>query len=457
MSTEGRFIPIHHRGLALQEPDWSFRISAVDETRPADPVRQVVAAARGCSYTAARFGCVDVYLEGGWDVSDEMVLRYGCNPHQKPARIFSRLGELPVRVLSGSPGYINFMDALNSWQLARELAGALGLPAAASFKHVSPAGAAVAAPLSEALEQAYFVGKMALSELAVAYTRARGADRMSSFGDFAALSDVCDVSTAKCLDREVSDGVIAPGYEPKALEILKAKRDGKYNVIEIDAEYEPGDVEQKDIFGITLEQKRNDAAITAELLKNVVTKDKNLPDSAIRDLIVATVAVKYTQSNSVVFAADGQVIGMGAGQQSRVHCVRLAGEKADLWRLRQHPRVLGMKFKKGIGRPERDNAVDGFFLDNLTGAEQAAWEEAFEEVPERLTRQEKRAWLDGMTGVALSSDAFFPFRDSIDRASLSGVRYIVQPGNSLRDEEVIGACDEYGMTMAFSGVRLFHH
>ena len=390
-------------------------------------------------------------------MGDELTLRYGCNPHQKPARIFSRSGALPVRVLSGSPGYINFMDALNSWQLARELKAALGLPAAASFKHVSPAGAAVAAPLSEELKQAYFVGKMELSDLAVAYTRARGADRMSSFGDFAALSDVCDVTTAKCLDREVSDGVIAPGYEPEALEILRAKRDGKYNVIEIDADYEPAAVEQKDIFGITLEQKRNDAAITADLMKSVATKNKDLPTTAIRDLVVATVAVKYTQSNSVVFAADGQVIGTGAGQQSRVHCVRLAGQKADLWRLRQHPRVLGMKFKNGIGRPGRDNAVDGFFLDNLTDVEQEAWTQAFDDVPERLTAQETREWLDGMTGVALSSDAFFPFRDSIDRASLSGVTYIVQPGNSLRDEEVIAACQEYGMTMAFSGLRLFHH
>ena len=390
-------------------------------------------------------------------MSDELVLRYGCNPHQKPAKIYCRQGALPVKVRSGSPGYINFMDALNSWQLVKELKAALNMPAAASFKHVSPAGAAVAAPLPEELEAAYFVGGLELSPLAVAYTRARGADRMSSFGDFAALSDVCDVATAKCLDREVSDGVIAPGYEPEALEILKAKRDGKYNVIEIDPAYEPPTDEMKDLFGITLEQRRNDAAVTPELFKELVTKNKNLPETAVRDLVVATVAVKYAQSNSVVFAVDGQVIGAGAGQQSRVHCVRLAGHKADLWRLRQHPRVLGMKFKKGIGRPGRDNAVDQFFLDNLTPVEQAAWEQAFEEVPQRFTPEERRAWLDGTKGVALSSDAFFPFRDSIDRAAQSGVQYVVEPGHSVRDDEVIAACDEYGMVMAFSGLRLFHH
>ena len=387
----------------------------------------------------------------------EIVLRYGCNPHQKPARIYSRDADLPIEVLGGNPGYINFMDALNAWQLVKELKAALGMPAAASFKHVSPAGAAVGVPLSDALRKAYFVEDIDLSDLATAYVRARGADRMSSFGDFAAVSDVLDVSTAEILSREVSDGVIAPGCEPEALEILRAKREGKYNVIRIDPDYEPPETESKDLFGLVLEQKRNNAAVTADLLDNRVTENKGLLPSAVRDLIVATVALKYTQSNSVVFALDGQVIGAGAGQQSRVHCVRLAGQKADLWWLRQHPRVLDMRFRKGIARAERDNAVDVYFLENLGDVERGAWEKAFDEVPAPLTARERRDWLDTMKDVALSSDAFFPFRDSIDRAAQSGVRFVLQPGNSLRDDQVIAACDQYNMVMAFSGLRLFHH
>lgn len=387
----------------------------------------------------------------------EMALRYGCNPHQKPARIHNKDNVLPFTVLNGSPGYINMLDALNSWQLVRELKQASGLPAAASFKHVSPAGAAVGVPLSDTLKKAYFVGDLKLSPLATAYARARGADRLSSFGDWVALSDKVDVSTARLLSREVSDGLIAPGYEPEALSILKKKKDGKYAVIEIDPTYQPEDLETRDVFGILLEQKRNDFVVGFELLDNIVTRNQDIPESARRDLIVATTALKYTQSNSVCFAVDGQVIGLGAGQQSRIHCTRLAGEKADRWFLRQHPDILGLRFRKGIGRPERDNAIDLCFQEELTPPELASWELTFREIPSRLTRQEKTDWLNRLSGVCFSSDAFFPFRDSIDRASRSGVKYVVQPGNSLRDEQVIQACDGYGMVMVFSGVRLFHH
>ncbi len=388
---------------------------------------------------------------------NEITLRYGCNPHQKPARVYVKEGTLPIQVLNGAPGYINLLDALNGWQLVRELKQALGLPAAASFKHVSPAGAAVGIPLSDVLKKAYFVEDLELSPLAVAYARARGADRMSSFGDWIALSDPIDVPTARLIRREVSDGVIAPGCDPEALDILRRKRNGKYTVIQIDPAYEPPEMETREVFGITFEQRRNDVHIGAEMLQNIVTRNKDMPDAARRDLIVALIALKYVQSNSVCLALDGQVIGAGAGQQSRVHCVRLAASKADTWYLRQHPAVLGLQFREGLGRPERDNAIDVYLRDDLTPAEQAAWEEAFEVVPQRLTPQEKRAWLDGLKGVSLASDAFFPFRDNIDRAKQSGVQYIVEPGGSVRDDDVIAACDEYGMVMAFSGVRLFHH
>jgi phosphoribosylaminoimidazolecarboxamide formyltransferase/IMP cyclohydrolase len=388
---------------------------------------------------------------------NEIGLRYGCNPHQKPARVYTKEGALPIQVLNGAPGYINLLDALNAWQLVRELKQALGLPAAASFKHVSPAGAAVGIPLSDVLKKAYFVEDLELSPLATAYARARGADRMSSFGDWVALSDPIDVLTARLIRREVSDGVIAPGCDPEALEILRRKRNGKYTVIQIDRAHEPPEMETRDVFGVIFEQKRNDVRIGDPMLQNVVTQNAAIPDSARRDLIVALVALKYVQSNSVCLALDGQVIGAGAGQQSRVHCVRLAASKADTWYLRQHPAVLELRFREGLGRPERDNAIDVYLRDDLTPAEQAAWEEAFAVVPKRLTPQEKRAWLDGLDGVALASDAFFPFRDNIDRAKQSGVQYISEPGGSVRDDDVIAACDEYEMVMAFSGVRLFHH
>jgi phosphoribosylaminoimidazolecarboxamide formyltransferase/IMP cyclohydrolase len=388
---------------------------------------------------------------------DEIQLRYGCNPHQVPARVYAKSGKLPIEVVNGAPGYINLLDALNSWQLVRELRRTLGLPAAASFKHVSPAGAAVGIPLDERLREAYFVGGLELSPLAAAYARARGADRLSSFGDWLALSDTVDVATAQFISREVSDGMVAPGYEPDALEILRGKRGGKYPMIEVDRDYEPEDVETREIFGVTFEQKRNAVIAGSDLLEKTVTQERTLPESAIRDLVVANVAVKYTQSNSVCLAYDGQVIGVGAGQQSRIHCTRLAAEKAERWYLRQHPAVLGLRFRKGLRRPERDNAIDGFLQEELSPPEEKAWEEAFEEIPRRLSAQEKREWLGGLKGVAFASDAFFPFRDSIDRAAQSGVKYVVQPGGSLRDADVIKACDEYGMVMALSEVRLFHH
>jgi phosphoribosylaminoimidazolecarboxamide formyltransferase/IMP cyclohydrolase len=389
--------------------------------------------------------------------TSELLLRYGCNPQQAPARIFSRTGKLPIKVLNGKPGYINLLDALNSWQLVAELRASLNMPAAASFKHVSPAGAAVGVPLTREMKKCYFVDDMELSPLATAYARARGADRLSSFGDWAALSDVVDVPTAKLIKREVSDGVIAPGYEPGALEILKEKKKGGYAIVEIDPAYTAPELEQREVFGIVFEQRRNTVALTADMLKNTVTEKKNFSDDAVRDLIVAQIALKYTQSNSVCFALGGQVIGVGAGQQSRIHCTRLAASKADRWFLRQNPRVVGLQFKEGIGRPDRDNAIDQFLEDNLTPAEQFIWQENFTTAPDRLTYDEKREWLNLMQGVALASDAFFPFRDNIDRAQQSGVNYIVQPGGSVRDDVVIEACNEYGMVMAMSGIRLFHH
>jgi len=365
--------------------------------------------------------------------------------------------ELPIIVLGGLPGYINLLDALNSWQLVRELKSALIRPAAASFKHVSPSGAAVATPLSDTLKEAYFVDDLELSPLATAYARARGADRLCSFGDFIALSDTVDVPTAKLIAREVSDGVIAPAYEPAALEILKKKKQGKYSIIQIDPAYEPHALETRDVFGVTFEQHRHDHLVTPADLTNIVTERRDLSPEAIRDMIIAWITLKYTQSNSVCFVTDGQTMGVGAGQQSRIHCVRLAGQKADLWQLRQHPDVLNLPFKPNIKRPDRDNAIDQFLRDDITPNEKANWGDIFSHVPQQLTPDEKREWLSKADSVSLGSDAFFPFRDSIDRAAASGVKYVLEPGGSARDDSVIQAANEYGMTMIFSGVRLFHH
>ena len=389
----------------------------------------------------------------------ELALKYGCNPNQKPARIFMEEGELPVKVLSGRPGYINFLDALNGYQLVSELKAATGLPAAASFKHVSPAGAAVGVELDETLRKIYFVPKGdALSPLACAYARARGADRMSSFGDYIALSDPCDVPTAKLIAREVSDGIIAPGYEPEALEILKNKRKGAYNVVEIDPAYRPAALERKMCYGVTFEQGHNDIRLSASLLENRPTANKEIPDSAMRDLLIALIALKYTQSNSVCYALGGQTIGVGAGQQSRIHCTRLAGDKADRWYLRQHPKAMALKFRQGMSRPDRDNTIDVYLSDEWEDVlGDGVWQEHFAVRPEPLTAQEKREWLKGLKNVALGSDAFFPFGDNVERAHKSGVAYIAQPGGSIRDDNVIAACDKYGIAMAFTGVRLFHH
>ena len=389
----------------------------------------------------------------------ELELKYGCNPNQKPSRIFMNEGELPITVLNGRPGYINFLDAFNGWQLVSELKRATGLPAATSFKHVSPAGAAVGLPLTDVERKIYWVDDMGeLTPLANAYASARGADRMSSFGDFISLSDVCDVATAKLIKREVSDGVIAPGYEPEALEMLKAKKKGNYNVIQIDPSYRPAPVEHKEVFGITFEQGRNELVIDKEMLNNIVTESKELPESAKIDLVIALITLKYTQSNSVCYAKGGQAIGIGAGQQSRIHCTRLAGQKADNWFLRQSPKVLNLPFKEKIGRADRDNAIDLYigdeYMDLLADGE---WERTFTEKPEVFTREEKRAWLDQLQDVALGSDAFFPFGDNIERAHKSGVKYVAQPGGSVRDDQVIETCNKYGMTMCFTGIRLFHH
>ncbi|MBR3069574.1 MAG: phosphoribosylaminoimidazolecarboxamide formyltransferase [Lachnospiraceae bacterium] len=390
----------------------------------------------------------------------DLELKYGCNPNQKPSRIYVSDGrDLPIKVLNGRPGYINFMDALNGWQLVRDLKRATGLPSATSFKHVSPAGAAVGLPLSDVLKKIYFVDDMEeLSPLACAYARARGADRMSSFGDFISLSDVCDASTAKIIKREVSDGVIAPGYTDEALAILKEKKKGGYTVIEIDPDYVPEPLEHKDVFGITFEQGRNELKIDNDLLANVVTANKDIPENAKRDLVISLITLKYTQSNSVCYAKDGQAIGVGAGQQSRVHCVRLAGQKADNWLLRQCPKVLNLPFIDGIKRPDRDNAIDVYIGDEYMDVlRDGAWQKIFKEKPEVFTAEEKRAWLDTQTGVSLGSDAFFPFSDNIERAKKSGVCYIAEPGGSVRDDAVIKCCDKYGMAMAFTGIRLFHH
>ena len=391
-------------------------------------------------------------------MAKEISLKYGCNPNQVPSRIFMQEGELPVQVLNGRPGYINFLDAFNSWQLVRELKAATGLPAAASFKHVSPAGAAVYVPLSDTLKKIYFVDDLELSPIASAYAAARGADRMSSYGDWAALSDVCDKETATLLAREVSDGIIAPGYTDEALAILKTKRKGNYNVVQIDENYVPAPIEHKDVFGVTFEQGRNELKIDGSLLENLPTANKNLTDEAKRDLIVSLITLKYAQSNSVCYVKNGQAIGVGAGQQSRVHCTRLAGNKADNWYLRQSPRVLELPFKPGIRRPDRDNTIDVYISDDYMDVlADGQWENFFTEKPEPFTREQRRQWLDGMTGVALGSDAFFPFGDNIERAHKSGVEFIAQPGGSIRDDNVIEVCDRYGIAMAFTGIRLFHH
>lgn len=390
----------------------------------------------------------------------ELELKYGCNPNQKPAKIFVNDGrELPIEVLNGKPGYINFLDAFNGWQLVKELKEATGYAAAASFKHVSPAGAAIGKPLDETLKKIYFVEDIEdLSPIACAYARARGADRMSSYGDFIALSDVCDVSAARIIKKEFSDGIIAPGYEPEALELLKEKKKGAYTIIQIDPEYKPQPVEHKDVFGITFEQGRNEVKIDSSLLTNVVTENKDIPDSVKNDMIISLITLKYTQSNSVCFVKDGQAIGIGAGQQSRVHCVRLAGLKADNWLLRQCPKVLGLEFVDGIKRADRDNAIDNYigeaYMDVL---KEGAWQKIFKVKPERLTDEEKREWLNKMDDVVLGSDAFFPFPDSIERGYLSGVKYVVQPGGSIRDQDVIDCCNGYGMVMVCNSVRLFHH
>ena len=392
---------------------------------------------------------------------NELELKYGCNPNQKPSRIFMENGELPIKILCGKPGYINFLDAFNAWQLVKELKEALGLPAATSFKHVSPTSAAVGIPLSDTLKKACFcddIEGLDESPLACAYARARGTDRMCSFGDFVALSDVCDVKTAMMIKREVSDGVIAPGYEPEALEILKSKRNGNYNIVEIDPNYVPEVIERKTVFGITFEQGRNNFEINNALLEKIVTENKDMPDSAKRDLIVALITLKYTQSNSVCYAVDGQAIGVGAGQQSRIHCTRLAGSKADTWFLRQHEKVLNLPFLPTLGRPDRDNVIDGYLNKNEEDVcADGNWQKYFTTQPEPLTDEEARAFLDSVSGVALGSDAFFPFGDNIERAHKSGVTYIAEPGGSIRDDVVIDTCNKYGMVMAFTGMRLFHH
>lgn len=390
----------------------------------------------------------------------ELELKYGCNPNQKPSRIFMKDdSDLPIEVLNGKPGYINFLDAFNSWQLVKELKTATGLPAAASFKHVSPAGAAVATELSYTLKKIYFVDDLELSPLASAYAKARGADRMSSYGDWAALSDVCDKETALLLKREVSDGIIAPGYTDEALEILKTKKRGNYNIVKIDPNYTPAPQEYKDVFGVTFQQGRNELKIDEEFLtKNIITENKELPEEAKRDLLIALITLKYTQSNSVCYAKDGQAIGVGAGQQSRIHCTRLAGNKADIWYLRQHPKCLNLPFKEDIRRPDRDNTIDVYISDDYEDVlADGTWEQFFTEKPEPLSREEKKEWLSTFSGVSLGSDAFFPFGDNIERAKRSGVQYVAQPGGSIRDDNVIDTCNKYNMTMCFTGIRLFHH
>ena len=392
-------------------------------------------------------------------MSEEMSLKYGCNPNQKPSRIYIENGNLPITVLNGKPGYINLLDAFNGWQLVKELKEATGICAATSFKHVSPAGAAIGLPLSDTLKKIYFVDDLGeLSPMACAYARARGADRMSSYGDFVALSDTCDVSTAKMLQREVSDGIIAPDYTPEALEILKSKRKGTYNIIKIDPNYVPAEIERKQVFGVTFEQGRNNLKINKELLANIVTDNKNIPDDKKNDLLISLITLKYTQSNSVCYVKNGQAIGIGAGQQSRIHCTRLAGNKADIWWLRQAPQVLNLKFVDGIRRPDRDNAIDVYISDEYMDVlADGAWQNIFKEKPPLFTKEEQKEWLAKNTDVCLGSDAFFPFGDNIERAKKSGVSYIAEPGGSIRDDNVIDTCNKYNIAMAFTGIRLFHH
>lgn len=392
-------------------------------------------------------------------MSNELELKYGCNPNQKPARIYMENGsELPIKVLNGKPGYINFMDAFNGWQLVKELKKATGLPAATSFKHVSPAGAAVGVPMSDTLKKIYFVDDLELSPLACAYARARGADRMSSYGDFIALSDICDKQTALMIQREVSDGIIAPGYTDEALEILKAKRKGTYNIIQIDENYMPDPLERRRIYGITFEQGRNELNIDDSIFDNIVTENKALSNDAKRDLIISLITLKYTQSNSVCYVKDGQAIGIGAGQQSRIHCTRLAGNKADIWWLRQHPKVLGLQFADDIRRPDRDNTIDVYISDeHMDVLAEGEWQKVFKVKPEVFTKEEQKEWLKQLKGVSVGSDAFFPFGDNIERAHKTGVEYIVEPGGSIRDDHVIETCNKYGIVMAFNGIRLFHH
>ncbi len=392
-------------------------------------------------------------------MSEEMSLKYGCNPNQKPSRIYIENGNLPITVLNGKPGYINLLDAFNGWQLVKELKEATGICAATSFKHVSPAGAAIGLPLSDTLKKIYFVDDLGeLSPMACAYARARGADRMSSYGDFVALSDTCDVSTAKMLQREVSDGIIAPDYTPEALEILKSKRKGTYNIIKIDPNYVPAEIERKQVFGVTFEQERNNLKINKELLANIVTDNKNIPDDKKNDLLISLITLKYTQSNSVCYVKNGQAIGIGAGQQSRIHCTRLAGNKADIWWLRQAPQVLNLKFVDGIRRPDRDNAIDVYISDEYMDVlADGAWQNIFKEKPPVFTKEEQKEWLAKNTDVCLGSDAFFPFGDNIERAKKSGVSYIAEPGGSIRDDNVIDTCNKYNIAMAFTGIRLFHH
>ena len=421
------------------------------------PTRQALAL-KAFQHTAVYDDAIANFLRQQFaHTHSQLSLRYGVNPHQTPARIYTMAGELPLQVLNGSPGTINLLDALNGWPLVQELKAALDLPAAASFKHVSPAGAAVAVPLTRQEACASFVDDLELTPLATAYARARGADRMSSFGDWVALSDTVDVVTARLIAREVSDGVIAPGYEPEALEILKQKKNGRYPIVQIDPSYTPPLIERRELFGITFAQRRNDAEINASLLLNVVSANQNLPETAQRDLVVATIATKYAQSNTVCYALNGQVIGLGAGQQSRIHCTRLAGDKADNWWLRQHPRVLGFQFKEGVNRAVRNNAIDLYVLDEIGVVERPSWEALFEKVPALLTDEERQEWLQQLQNVAVSSDAFFPFRDNIDRLQRSGVKYVIEPGGSVRDEDVIAAANAYDITLIFSGLRLFHH
>ena len=439
--------------------DYEQVIREIEATGDTSPATRQQLALKAFNHTANYDAAISGYLRTqlATESDQTLTLRYGANPHQKPAQLFTLEGNLPLSVLNGAPGYINLLDALNSWQLVQELKGALQLPAAASFKHVSPAGAAVAVPLNEAEAKAYFVDDLALSPLATAYARARGADRMSSFGDWIALSDTVDPVTAKIISREVSDGIIAPSYEPEALEILARKKQGNYPILQMDPAYTPSDMELRQVFGLYLTQQRNDLQIDHSLLTNIVSARKYLSENAKRDLLVATIAVKYTQSNSVCYAVNGQVVGTGAGQQSRVHCVRLAGDKVDNWWLRQHPRVLAFDFAPKLSRADKNNAIDLFILGNMTPAERESWATCFATLPEPLTAQERAEWLAQLDEVALSSDAFFPFRDSIDRAHQSGVKHAIEPGGANRDDNVIQAADEYNMTLIFSNVRLFHH